>query len=95
MKASLQEKYKDIPERVIVIALESVDYDKNKAVQILEIMVKEEKNSPKTGRDKDHVDGESRYCRFGTKIFSHFQNEYNFMKPLLGCPITVQHFYWR
>lgn len=42
MKARLQENYPDIPERVITIALESVDFDVDRASQILNIMVQEE-----------------------------------------------------
>jgi hypothetical protein len=42
VKARLQEKYPDIPERVITIALESVDFDVERASQILNIMVQEE-----------------------------------------------------
>ncbi|GLV33923.1 uncharacterized protein CBL_11193 [Carabus blaptoides fortunei] len=47
VKTTLQNKYKDIPERVIVIALESVDYNESRACQILDIMMQEE-NSPKS-----------------------------------------------
>ncbi|GFG38168.1 hypothetical protein Cfor_03779 [Coptotermes formosanus] len=46
MKARLQEKYPDIPERVIIIALESVDFDAERASQILNIMVQEEEKKP-------------------------------------------------
>jgi hypothetical protein len=45
VKARLQEKYPDIPERVIIIALESVDFDEERAGQILNIMVQEEENN--------------------------------------------------
>jgi hypothetical protein len=41
-KSRLQEQYPDIPERVVTIALESVDYDVDRASQILNIMVQEE-----------------------------------------------------
>jgi hypothetical protein len=46
VKARLQEKYPDIPERVIIIALESVDFDAERASQILNIMVQEEEKKP-------------------------------------------------
>ncbi|KAF2899233.1 hypothetical protein ILUMI_06940 [Ignelater luminosus] len=42
IKAELQEKYKDIPEQVITIALESVEFDKERANHILHLMVQEE-----------------------------------------------------
>jgi hypothetical protein len=42
VKARLQENYPDIPERVVTIALESVDFDVDRASQILNIMVQEE-----------------------------------------------------
>lgn len=42
VKAELQEKYKDIPEQVITIALESVEFDKERANHILHLMVQEE-----------------------------------------------------
>jgi hypothetical protein len=45
VKARLQEKYSDIPERVITIALESVDFDEERAGQILNIMVQEEEKN--------------------------------------------------
>jgi hypothetical protein len=45
VKARLQEKYPDIPERVITIALESVDFDEERAGQILNIMVQEEEKN--------------------------------------------------
>ncbi|PNF27644.1 hypothetical protein B7P43_G15406 [Cryptotermes secundus] len=45
MKARLQEKYQDIPERVITIALESVDFNEERACQILNIMVQEEEKN--------------------------------------------------
>lgn len=51
VKNNIQEKYKDIPEKVLVLALESVEFDENKAQQILDIMLKEDQyqnNDPKS-----------------------------------------------
>lgn len=52
VKANLQLKYSDIAERIISMALESVDYSEEKACQILNIVRKEEEeeivNKPKT-----------------------------------------------
>ncbi|XP_023290347.1 uncharacterized protein LOC105700556 isoform X2 [Orussus abietinus] len=49
MKASLMEKYKTVPERVILLAMDSVDYDEERAVHILDIMVAEEASrTPRT-----------------------------------------------
>lgn len=42
VKSDLQNKYKDIAEHVIVIALESVNFDEDRANQILHIMINED-----------------------------------------------------
>ncbi|KAI4470732.1 bomb/kira protein [Holotrichia oblita] len=47
IKERLQEQYKDITEQVIVIALDSVQYDEDRANQILQIMVQED-NKPQS-----------------------------------------------
>ncbi|XP_033340788.1 uncharacterized protein LOC117228870 isoform X1 [Megalopta genalis] len=46
MKARLMEKYKTVPERVIALAMDSVDYDEERAIHILDIMVTEEATKP-------------------------------------------------
>ncbi|KAK1136649.1 hypothetical protein K0M31_001193 [Melipona bicolor] len=46
MKIRLMEKYKSVPERVIMLAMDSVDYDEEKAIHILDIMVTEEATRP-------------------------------------------------
>ncbi|KOC71187.1 BAG family molecular chaperone regulator 3 [Habropoda laboriosa] len=46
MKVRLMEKYKSVPERVIMLAMDSVDYDEEKAIHILNIMVTEEATRP-------------------------------------------------
>lgn len=46
MKARLMEKYKSVPERVIILAMDSVDYDEERAIHILDIMVTEEARRP-------------------------------------------------
>lgn len=49
MKARLEGLYNEIPERLISIAMESADFDEEKARQILMLMVNEEKeNKPET-----------------------------------------------
>jgi len=45
VKARLQEKYPAIPERIITIALDSVDFDEERASQILNITVQEEEKT--------------------------------------------------
>ncbi|XP_067013924.2 uncharacterized protein [Anabrus simplex] len=45
MKARLQELHQDVPDRVVTMALESVDFDEERAAQILQFMVQEEKRS--------------------------------------------------
>lgn len=42
VKQRLLDKNPSIPDRVVSIALDSVDYDENKAAQILEMMQKDE-----------------------------------------------------
>ncbi|XP_011314536.1 uncharacterized protein [Fopius arisanus] len=42
MKSKLMEKFKSVPERVITLAMDSVDYDEERAIHILDIMVAEE-----------------------------------------------------
>lgn len=42
----LVEKYKSVPERVIMLAMDSVDYDEERAIYILDIMVTEEATRP-------------------------------------------------
>lgn len=60
MKARLQSQYKDmIPEKVISMALESVDFSEEKALRILDIVLQEDTDSKKkSDKDKkkaDHV----------------------------------------
>lgn len=47
VKKTIETKYENVPEKVIAMALESVDYDENKARQILDIMVQEEQEKNK------------------------------------------------
>lgn len=51
MKVRLQEQYKNIPDQVVTIALDSVDYDEERAAHILKIMVQEDEK-PKTAESK-------------------------------------------
>lgn len=44
----LQAQYSDVAERIIVMALESVDYSVERACQILQIVMQDNKNSAKT-----------------------------------------------
>lgn len=46
VKTKLMEKYKSVPDRVIALAMDSVDYDEEKAVHILDIMIAEEAVQP-------------------------------------------------
>lgn len=51
VKARLQSQYKDtIPEKIISMALESVDYSEEKALRILDIVLQEDKK--KSEKDK-------------------------------------------
>lgn len=40
------EKYKMVPDRVVMLAMDSVDYDEERAIHILDIVVAEEANRP-------------------------------------------------
>lgn len=42
VKMRLMEKYKTVPDKVIMLAMDSVDYDEDRAKHILDIMVAEE-----------------------------------------------------
>ncbi|XP_011333333.1 uncharacterized protein LOC105276954 isoform X2 [Ooceraea biroi] len=46
MKARLTEKYKTVPDRVVMLAMDSVDYDEERAIHILDIVVSEEATRP-------------------------------------------------
>lgn len=59
MKARLQSQYKEsIPEKIISMALESVDYSEEKALRILDIVLQEDKDSKKKS-EKDQKKGEN------------------------------------
>lgn len=60
MKVRLQSQYKEIPEKIILMALESVDFSEEKALRILDIVVQEdiEKDSKKK-IEKEKKKGES------------------------------------
>lgn len=47
VKAQLQDKYKDVAERIITMALESVDYSEEKAQKILEIVLQNDEKAEK------------------------------------------------
>lgn len=55
MKTKLQQTYENIPERIILMALESVDYSEDKAIQILNIVVEDDnkKINEKKNEDSD------------------------------------------
>lgn len=61
-------KYKSVPERVIVLAIDSVDYDEDRAIHILDIMVAEEAIRP-LNSSSSH-----RY------LISHIQSQWTLMK---------------
>ena len=60
MKTRLQTQYKDIAERIISMALESVDYSEDKACRILDIVIQEDKETKmktsETTKKKDTVE---------------------------------------
>lgn len=48
VKIQLQAQYSDVAERIIVMALESVDYSVDRACQILQIVMQDDKSGSKT-----------------------------------------------
>lgn len=40
------EKYKTVPDRVLLLAMDSVDYDEERAIHILDIVMAEEATRP-------------------------------------------------
>ena len=46
LKKRLMEKYKIVPDRVVMLAMDSVDYDEERAIHILDIVVAEEASRP-------------------------------------------------
>lgn len=48
VKNQLQERYKDVASRIIIMALESVDYSQEKACKILEIVMQDDKDTAKS-----------------------------------------------
>ncbi|XP_050447825.1 uncharacterized protein LOC126849731 isoform X2 [Cataglyphis hispanica] len=46
LKKRLMEKYKMVPDRVVMLAMDSVDYDEERAMHILDIVVAEEASRP-------------------------------------------------
>ncbi|KAF5303696.1 hypothetical protein FQR65_LT00840 [Abscondita terminalis] len=51
IQSKIEAKYKDIPGQVITIALDSVDFDEQRAEQILDIMVQEENDKTDSAND--------------------------------------------
>jgi hypothetical protein len=49
MKIRLQDQYPEIPEHVVTIALDSSDFDEERAALILQVMVQEETTKPSSG----------------------------------------------
>lgn len=50
VKIQLQAQYSDVAERIIVMALESVDYSVDRACQILQIVMQDDKSGSKTDK---------------------------------------------
>lgn len=48
VRQKLQTQFTDIPERVVLMALESVEYSEERAIQILNIVMQEDNPEPKT-----------------------------------------------
>ncbi|XP_058463823.1 uncharacterized protein LOC131438055 isoform X5 [Malaya genurostris] len=78
IKARLQSKYKDIAERIILMALESVDYSEDRAKQILNIVIQEDKDKKKSVKidapHKPEEDKENAHENSATPRYSIFRN---------------------
>lgn len=46
VKTRLMEKYKNLPDRIVMLAMDSVDYDEERAIHILNIVMAEEATRP-------------------------------------------------
>ncbi|XP_077275332.1 uncharacterized protein LOC143904483 isoform X1 [Temnothorax americanus] len=46
LKTRLMEKYKNLPDRIVMLAMDSVDYDEERAIHILDIVMAEEATRP-------------------------------------------------
>jgi len=46
VKTRLMEKYKNLPDRIVMLAMDSVDYDEERAIHILDIVISEEATRP-------------------------------------------------
>lgn len=53
VKEKLQQQYKEVANHLITIALESVDFDENRANQILQIMVQEDNQSNNSNKENN------------------------------------------
>lgn len=58
VKAQLVTQFKDVPERIIVMALESVEYSEDRAIQILKIVMQEDTKVVDTTVEKQEVNQE-------------------------------------
>ncbi|XP_055536976.1 uncharacterized protein LOC129725327 isoform X5 [Wyeomyia smithii] len=78
IKARLQAKYKDIAERIILMALESVDYSEDRAKQILNIVIQEDKDKKKSVKidapHKPDEDKENAQTNSATPRYSIFRS---------------------
>lgn len=59
MQEKLQSKYASIAERIILMALESVDYSEDKAIQILNIVVADTQKEDKAAEANESNDVKS------------------------------------
>lgn len=85
MKTRLQTQYKDIAERIISMALESVDYAEDKACRILDIVIQEDKEikmkSTETNKKKDNVEKNVSFKEIRYEILNHI---------LSGCSVKLR-----
>lgn len=75
VKIRLQNEYKTVAERIISMALESVDYSEEKACQILNIVMQEDDNLNKIAQsDQQKINGENGGCDGATTSHRYFFN---------------------
>lgn len=93
MKLKLQQVYNGIPERIILMALESVDYSEDKAIAILNIVVEDDKKDDdlrKANADSPLSVSRDAHPRYGQSI-GDCDPLITSLEPLFSKPKIRQH----
>lgn len=90
VKTRLQTQYKDIAERIISMALESVDYSEDKAVRILDIVITEDtkdKDKIKDKKKKSEKEKKPKEAELVEKNVSFKEARYVVLNNIFNCHI--------